>query len=160
MISIQINEAEITAALSAAISSLSDMSQVMNKVGAAMRDQAEDRFKDGKDPDGNAWAPRSPVTVAAYERRAQKPGGVRSWGGVLHYSGQLSGNIFHEYGSDFAQVGSPEPYAAMMQFGGTKARFPNLWGDIPARPFFGIGDEDRQEILDLISDALDASLQP
>ncbi|WP_248594777.1 hypothetical protein [Candidatus Accumulibacter contiguus] len=27
-------------------------------------------------------------------------------------------------------------YAAMQQFGGTKARFPHLWGDIPARPFF------------------------
>lgn len=26
-------------------------------------------------------------------------------------------------------------YAAMQQFGGSKAQFPHLWGDIPARPF-------------------------
>jgi phage gpG-like protein len=26
----------------------------------------------------------------------------------------------------------------MQQFGGTKAQFPNLWGDIPARPFLPI----------------------
>ena len=160
MIKVQINEAEITAALSAAISSLADMSRVMNKVGAAMRDQTEDRFKDEESPEGVAWAPRSPTTLAAYERRAQKAGGVSGWGGILHYSGQLSGNIFHEYGPDFAQVGSAEPYAAMMQFGGTKARFPHLWGDIPARPFLGISDQDREEILDLISDALDHALQP
>ena len=33
---------------------------------------------------------------------------------------------------------SVKDYAAMQQFGGTKAQFPNLWGDIPARPFFPI----------------------
>ena len=26
-------------------------------------------------------------------------------------------------------------YAAMMQFGGQKSEFPQLWGDIPARPY-------------------------
>lgn len=160
MISVQINEAEITAALQAAISSLADLSPIMNKVGALMRDQAEDRFGEGKDPSGASWAPRSPATLAAYERRAKKAGGVASWGGVLHYSGELGGNIFHEFGPDFAQVGSAEPYAAMMQFGGAKSAFPHLWGDIPARPFLGISDDDRAEILDVISDALDAQLQP
>jgi phage gpG-like protein len=35
-------------------------------------------------------------------------------------------------------VGSSMIYAAMQQFGGTKSQFPNLWGDIPARPFLPI----------------------
>jgi phage gpG-like protein len=30
----------------------------------------------------------------------------------------------------------------MQQFGGTKAEFPNLWGDIPPRPFLGLSIED------------------
>jgi phage gpG-like protein len=35
-------------------------------------------------------------------------------------------------------LGSSMIYAAMQQFGGSKAQFPNLWGDIPARPFLPI----------------------
>jgi phage gpG-like protein len=44
-------------------------------------------------------------------------------------------------------------YAAMQQFGGTKAEFPHLWGDIPERPFLGVSD-DEKEILEIISDYL------
>lgn len=32
-------------------------------------------------------------------------------------------------------VGSNKPYAAMMQFGGDRADFPQLWGDVPSRPY-------------------------
>ncbi len=50
-------------------------------------------------------------------------------------------------------------YAAMQNFGGTKAEFPNLWGDIPARPFFpnaeqGLPEELSQEIANVLRDAL------
>jgi len=41
-------------------------------------------------------------------------------------------------------------YAAMMQFGGTKSEFPNLWGDIPARPFLGISEDDKTDILTIL----------
>lgn len=160
MISIEIDDAEIRAALEAAIGALSDMSPLMNKIGAAVRDQTEDRFQVATSPDGDPWAPRSPSTLKSYERRARKPGGVASWGGILHYSGQMSGNIFHEFGPDFAAVGSPEPYAAMMQFGGSKERFPHLWGDIPARPYLGLSDDDRLNVLEIIAEHLGAALEP
>lgn len=42
----------------------------------------------------------------------------------------------------------------MMQFGGTKAQFPHLWGDIPARPYIGFSEDDKQNTLDLASDYL------
>lgn len=48
----------------------------------------------------------------------------------------------------------------MMQFGGTKAAFPHLWGDIPARPFLGLSTQDESDILDTISEALAAALTP
>ena len=35
-------------------------------------------------------------------------------------------------------VNSSMDYAAMQQFGGKKSMFPQLWGDIPARPFLPI----------------------
>jgi phage gpG-like protein len=42
----------------------------------------------------------------------------------------------------------------MQQFGGTKARFPNLWGNIPARPFLGVSAADKDEILEILREAL------
>ena len=173
MFTVEINDADITAALAAAVSHLSDLSPVMNAVGAMMRDQTEDRFAEHSAPDGTGWAARSPTTLALYARRATQPGGVKTWGGLLHYSGQMAGNIHHSFGPDFAEVGSPEPYAAAMQFGAVKGALgaywytsktgktvegSSPWGNIPARPFLGLSDANRTDILDLISDALAAAL--
>jgi len=36
---------------------------------------------------------------------------------------------------------------------------PIPWGDIPARPFLGLSDEDRSGILDIVSEALAAARQ-
>jgi phage virion morphogenesis protein len=160
MITVEINDDLISAALAGAMAQLDDMSNLMGKVAVLMVDQTEKRFSEQKAPDGTPWAPRSAATLASYDRRAKKAGGVAAWGGLLHYSGQLSGNIASASGADFAEVTSAEPYAAMMQFGGKKSAFPNLWGDIPARPFFGISDQDRTDILDTISEALAAALTP
>lgn len=33
-------------------------------------------------------------------------------------------------------------------------RFPNLWGDIPARPFLGLSPSDEQGILDIVEEFL------
>jgi phage gpG-like protein len=46
--------------------------------------------------------------------------------------------MHYEVGTDELLVASPAPQAFMMQFGGAKADFPHLWGDIPARPFFPV----------------------
>lgn len=53
------------------------------------------------------------------------------------------------------RVGTPEVYGAMQQFGGKKSQFPNLWGDIPARPFLGLSDYDRDTILFEVRQYLD-----
>jgi phage gpG-like protein len=38
----------------------------------------------------------------------------------------------------------------MMNFGGTKAQFPHLWGDIPARPFMPISKLPNQWEKDIV----------
>ncbi len=42
----------------------------------------------------------------------------------------------------------------MQQFGGNKSKFPNLWGDIPARPFLGISDADEKMIVSTVNEYL------
>lgn len=168
MITFDIDDAELQAALNRVTGVLTDASAMMNEIGAYLRDQTEDRFPTQKGPDGTPWAPRSPVTLKNYERRKLKPGGI------LHLSGQLSGNIFHDYGSDWARIGSAEPYAAVMQFGAAQGAFGAFmgkdklgrdhfhhlpWGNIPARPFLGISDEDRDGVRDIVMETLAAALQ-
>lgn len=50
----------------------------------------------------------------------------------------LSTQIHYNVAAGVLVVGSSMEYAAMQQLGGSKARFPNLWGDIPARPFLPV----------------------
>jgi len=55
-------------------------------------------------------------------------------------------------------VGNTMEYSAMQQFGGTKADFPHLWGDIPARPFIGLSDADREMVVEQITDAVERAI--
>jgi len=175
MITIELKDADVTSALARAAAMLTDLTPLMSGVANLLLDQTEQRFKDQKAPDGTPWAPRSPTTLNAYERRAKTADGVKSWGGVLRYSGQLNDNLFSSHGPDFAMVSSPEPYAAAMQFGARKGSLgaywwttesgkvvegSSPWGDIPARPFFGISDDNRTDILNLISDYIEGILHP
>ena len=175
MITIEVQDAEIQAALMRAHQALDDASGMMNEIGGYLRDQTEDRFASKVSPEGVPWAPRSAATLKNYERRKLK------FGGVLHLSGQLGANIFHEYGPDWTQVGSPEVYAATMHFGAAQGQFgaaigrtkpsakrpksqdyfmPLPWGNIPARPFLGLSDEDRTGVLDIIVETLSRQVAP
>lgn len=53
-------------------------------------------------------------------------------------SGDLARQIFPDVTPESLIVGSSMRYAAMQHFGGTRAQFPHLWGNIPARPFFPV----------------------
>lgn len=113
----------------------------MREIGDALVESTRKRFDTETDPQGNRWAPNSPVTLA-------KKSGTK----ILTDSGALKASIRAAlYGSGKGvSVGSSLPYTAMMQFGGTKARFPHLWGDIPARPFLGRSAEDQETIREIM----------
>lgn len=150
MIEIKINDAEISAALGQAMATLGDLTMEMEAIGEILLNSTKQRFRSGEDPDGIAWAANSPVTLA--RKKGTLP--------LIGETGQLAQEFSVEATTMGVEIGTNKVQAAMMQFGGTKAKYPNLWGDIPARPFLGVSDEDRQNILDTISDALDHALQP
>ncbi|MFU1519392.1 hypothetical protein ACM25P_13020 [Vreelandella alkaliphila] len=43
-------------------------------------------------------------------------------------------------------------YAAMQNYGGVKAEFPHLWGDIPRWEFIGLSGDDEDEVLATLPD--------
>ena len=148
MITVEIKDDEITSSLLKLGAALTDMSPVMASIGEALVASAKKRFPEGVSPDGAKWAPKSKATRSPDPRPLFGP------------SKMLSSQIFAISSAESVEVGSNRVYAAMMQFGGTKEAYPHLWGNIPARPFLGISDEDRTEVLATIADYLTAAAAP
>ncbi len=149
MFSVEIKDQAVTAALTRAAAQMDDMSPLFWDIGEILVDSTIERFGTGTAPDGSKWAPKSQATLNKYGARKSNRVDARPLFGP---SGMLSRQIFYSAESDQVQIVSNRPYAAMMQFGGSKAKFPHLWGDIPARPFLGISEEDSAAIAGQIAD--------
>lgn len=152
MIRIRLDDGEVTAAFGRVAAALGDLTPLMQEVGEYLQLSTDERFKAGKAPDASPWAPKKPSTTAAQARRGDPPDPR-----PLFWRGDLAKTIAMQAGPASVEVGSNRIYAAMMQFGGRKARFAHLWGDIPARPFLGLSAEDRTAILDLIAEEIEAA---
>ena len=114
-----------------------DLRPLLLELGEDLTESTKQRFVTTTAPDGTPWAKNSDVTLA--NKSGSRP---------LTDGGFLADSIEPVLiGNDTVQIAPDKEYAAMMQFGGTKAEFPDLWGDIPARPYIGFSDEDEQNIL-------------
>lgn len=149
-ISIEFNDQQVQRALDELINRAEDPSPAMRAIAGVLEDASEEAFRSESDPaTGIAWAPLSEATTLAL--RPERQGGS-----ILQDRGLLAASIVSDYGRDYAEVGSNRVYAPTHQFGAEQGEFgttkrggPIPWGDIPARPFLGIGPEDEQEILDI-----------
>lgn len=77
----------------------------------------------------------------------------------------LAASFIIQASDSSALVGTNKPYAAMMQFGDNQADFPQLWGDIPGRPYLPMDAEGNPQpeaekaILDLALDHLKSATE-
>lgn len=161
MLRIDQNLDPLIAALTRASDRLGDLTDVMDDIGNEMLESTLDNFRKQESPDGNPWAAKSQATLDHYAR-TRSTYDLRP----LHLDGSLSSDISVARGPDFVEWGSSAIQAAVMQFGATKGEFGNAangspipWGDIPARPFLGIGPEDETAILATIEEWLSGLLE-
>ncbi|MCL7931632.1 phage virion morphogenesis protein [Halomonas llamarensis] len=144
MSTINVNTAQVERAISELLNKGEDLTAPMKSIGEEMINRTQQRFRDKEAPDGTPWAANSPVT----QKR-------KGHGRVLEgESNELSKQFSYSAASDSVEWGSLMVYAAMQNFGGTKAEFPHLWGDIPAREFIGLSDDDEDEVLAILADHL------
>lgn len=141
---IKIDSGEVEHAITDMLNKGQDLTASMKAIGEEMVNRTQQRFRDKEAPDGTPWAANSPVT----EKR-------KGHGRVLEgESKQLAKQFSYSATSDSVEYGSLMVYAAMQNFGGTKAEFPHLWGDIPSREFIGLNDDDEDEVLGILADHL------
>lgn len=112
---------------------------VFESIGDQLRIQTEKRFKNQVDPDGNSWAP---LEEKYAKRKAKKATRQK----ILQFEGRLFDTLVSQATDYSVKFGSNSIYANTHQFGSED-------GDIPARPFLGINDEDKQIIADELQDA-------
>lgn len=123
---VHIDSQRVIDALVQARESIADLRPIMADIGETVRNNIMLGFRETKSPDGINWEALKPSTIANRRQGSSVP---------LNDTGQLKSSITFNASSDHVEIGTNKPYAALMNFGGTKAQFPNLWGDIPARPF-------------------------
>ena len=120
------------------------MQKFSRMAGAEMVHQTEERFYKQHDLGRQPWIP---------SQRA-----IADNGKTLRDTGRLMASLTYIALPDGVKWGTNVIYARMMHYGGTKAMFPNLWGDIPPRPFMGMNDDDRASVLNIINRIMDVDL--
>ena len=163
-ITLTIDDAAVRQHLGQLIRALTDARPALREIGEDLVRTTQERFQPGQKraPDGTPWAPNSPVTIARKGRN-----------NPLYQDGLLQGSIRYQLmDQDSLEVGTNRVYAAVQQFGQPKgassrnrrgaptpgggivssiisARLsggsPIPWGDIPARPFIGLSDQDADD---------------
>jgi phage virion morphogenesis protein len=145
---IEVDDREILAALRQLTAITSNLAPAFAEIGEQLKSNATERFVRQVDPDGNPWARLSDVTI---ERKLQDSQIAHNANTKLVAHGYLMNQLAYQINGDNLEFGTNRVYGAMMQFGGTKAQFPHLWGDIPARPFLGISNQDKTDVLNILS---------
>ena len=156
MIEIEINIDDLETSLTELINLGADLTPIHRGLAGILADIPEQAFSAQANPEtGEAWEALSPVTVG--RRGSATP--------ILQVSGQLAGSMQSDYGRDFARVSTGDERATTMFFGAKQGEFgrtsrggPIPWGDIPARPFFGISDATETEIAEFVRSAVQRAL--
>ncbi len=168
LIEIEVDDSEIGQALDRLLAKTGNLAPAMKNIGEYLQRSTWERFFAQKDPAGHPWAPLKPSTL------------LRKTGShILIEKGErggLLGSIHYEASPGEVLVGTNVKYAAIHQFGGKtrpheirpRRKKALAWpggahpvkvvkhpgSEIPARPFLGLSEEDRQEVLLILSDHL------
>lgn len=182
-INIEFDAGKITNALSRLQDATGNLTPAFREIKEVLIDSTKNRFKTSTAPDGSQWAPNSQTTYEMLlerksgdyqdgKRIGTKKGYIRKDGRVSARSatmlsgkqplideGSLMEQIEGRIEGQTLEIYSNREYAAMQQFGGTRAEFPHLWGDIPARPFLGVSAADEAEILTIVNQHIEKALK-
>lgn len=145
---------------------MADTTPLMAQISEHLWNSTRERFKTQTDPNGNAWEALHP------RYKESKPKAQRER--ILTLYGHMRQLIARDYDARSATVGSSRAYAAIHQFGGRTSphvieprhkkalafgggvfkSVKHPGSNIPARPFLGLSNADRSEIVEITQDFL------
>ncbi|MBL4641554.1 MAG: phage virion morphogenesis protein [Verrucomicrobiales bacterium] len=162
MFDYELNGEAARKALREAAARLDDMTPVYTDIGEYLLEQRRARFRSGTDPEGKPWAPKRQSTLDRYKRLGygtlNRP--------LIGPSKALSRQIHRIVSKDGVVIGSSLAYARTMQEGAAKGAFgsdsrgnPLPWGNIPARRWLDLSDQEELEIVAIAEEHLEGLLE-
>lgn len=144
MIQTKVDNQRVLGALNGLMKRAGDVRPALQDMGEYFIESTKRRFASKVGPDGNNWEDNADQTVLRKGRNDPLIGESRRLANEIHYRASATSL---EWGSSLV-------YAGMQQFGGLKAAYPHLWGNIPARPFLGMSSEDEAMALEILQEHL------
>ncbi len=152
-VKIEVKDSEIRNALNKVSQKTEHLEPLLFQIGTIIEESTKDRFETETDPAGQKWKP----SISALNGTSRK---------TLTKDGYLSDGIHFKVSKDKVEVGSNAIYAAIHQLGGTikpknKQNLAFKIGkkvilaskvEMPARPFLGISEKDKDVIGRAIKD--------
>lgn len=149
MIELKADNKRLLDALNGLLKRGQDPKPALQDMGEYLVETTKRRFATKTGPDGIKWKDNADQTVA--RKGSNDP--------LIGESRRLANEIHYRADSNSITWGSSLAYAAMQQLGGLKEAYPHLWGDIPARRFLGISDEDEKQLPEILQEYLTAPLE-
>ena len=117
-----------------------DTTKLLDSLGQLVEGQVQRRIVRTKEsPDGQPWAPLS-------DSYAQWKRGVKPRVGILQFDGHLRDSVQHVVHHDAVEIGTNLKKAPTHQYGDTRTAFGKYEVTIPARPFLGLSDQNRDGV--------------
>jgi phage virion morphogenesis protein len=152
-IELRITDAQLQAALTEVATQAGDLSSAMKDIGEYLLRKTRKRFNTQTAPDGTSWAPLAPSTIKAKQRRQRTGKPYRTNANpesILKDTFTLRDSITYQASNRSLAIGTNIAYGVYPQSDRPRTK-------IPYRPFLGLDDADRSEIIEIIRDHL---LQP
>lgn len=140
---VEIDDREVLKALQRLQDAGANMQGAFADIGEYLLISHRERWDRQVSPDGTPWAPLAPQTVKYKKKNQDK---------ILVLDGNLRDLLRYQDRPDGLEFGTDRIHGATHQFGREDA-------GISARPFLGLSDEDRVEVLDILQDHLEAALR-
>lgn len=168
MIRIELDDRELLGALDRLIERVEHPDLAMREIGERLTESTQARFVTSTAPDGSRWAPNAATTILDYIAGrggfSTKTGKITAKGAALAMnkrplvaSGLLMGSIHWNLIDHGVEVGT-DRFADQWEAGAAVHQFGSRNGRIPARPFLGVSDDDRETILEIVEDYLKDAL--
>jgi phage virion morphogenesis protein len=152
MTQISINDSALQQRLSQLASRVADLTPANRSIGEYMLRRTRHRFDTQISPDGTPWKTLAASTIKAKRRRQQTGKPYRtnaSPEAILKDTFTLRDSITYLPTSDSVVIGTNIQYGIYPQSDQPRTR-------VPYRPFLGLDDADRSEIVAIIGDYLDS----
>lgn len=148
-----------------------NMAPAMRAIGKLMAESTQQRFTSSTAPDGEQWKPNALPTVLAQLGRisgaySKKTGRLTKKGATaflgkrpLVDTGMLQDSIRYQVAADgnSVEIGTNR-FAGEWEGGAAVHQFGDKNGNIPARPFLGLSDGDRVEVLEILDRFMQQSI--